>query len=159
MDTDSLIYNIKTKDFYTDIADDVPARFDTSGYCPNRPLPIGLNKKVIRLMKDELGGAIMTEFVALRPKLYSYKKLDEGEDTARRGEVKKCKGIKKCVIKKTLTFDEFKDCLFNDSTEYRSQLMFRLIKHDIFTLEVNKVALNRDDDKRISKEDGISTLA
>ena len=64
MDTDSLVYKIKTEDFYADTADDVPARFDTSGYCPNQPLPIGLNKKVIRLMKDELGGAIMTEFVA-----------------------------------------------------------------------------------------------
>ena len=99
MDTDSLIYNIKTEDFYEDIAEDVPARFDTSGYCPNRPIPIGLNKKVIRLMKDELGGAIMTEFVALRPKLYSHKKLDGAED-------KKCKGIKKCVVKKTLTFED-----------------------------------------------------
>ena len=56
MDTDSFIYNIKTKDFYADIVDDVPDRFDTSGYFPTRPLPIGLNKKVIRLMKDELGG-------------------------------------------------------------------------------------------------------
>ena len=63
MDTDSLIYNIETKDFYKDIAKDVPARFDTSGYLPNRPLPIGLNKKVIGLMKDELGGEIMEEFV------------------------------------------------------------------------------------------------
>ena len=63
MDTDSLIYNIKTADFYADIADDVPARSDTSGYCLNRPLPIGLNKKVIGLMKDELGGAIMTDLL------------------------------------------------------------------------------------------------
>ena len=55
MDIDSLIYNIKTENFYADIADNVPARFDTYGYCPNRPLPIGLNKKVIGLMKDELG--------------------------------------------------------------------------------------------------------
>ena len=91
MDTDSLVYRIKTEDFYADIADDVPARFDTSGYCSNHPLPIGLNKKVIGLMKDELGGAIMTEFVALRPKLYSHRKLDGLED-------KKCKGIKKCVV-------------------------------------------------------------
>ena len=44
-------------------------KFDTSGYCPNHPLPIRLNIKVIGLMKDELGGAIMTEFVALMPKL------------------------------------------------------------------------------------------
>ena len=55
MDTHSLIYNIETEDFYKDIADDVPNRFDTSGYLPNRPLPIGLNKKVIGLMKDKLG--------------------------------------------------------------------------------------------------------
>ena len=99
MDNDSLVYHIKTKDFYADIADDVPTRFDTSGYCDNRPLPIGLNKKVIRLMKDELGGAIMTDFVALRPKLYSFRQLNGSED-------RKCKGIKKCVIKKTLTSED-----------------------------------------------------
>ena len=86
MDTNSLVYQIKTKDFYADIVDGVPTRFDTSGYCSNCPLLIGLNKKVIGLMKDELGGSIMTEFVALRPKLYSYRKLDGLED-------KKCKGI------------------------------------------------------------------
>ena len=95
----------------------------------------------------------------MRAKLYSYKKLDGAENTAGWDEVKKCKGIKKCVVKKTLMFEDYKDCLFNDSTEYGSQLMFRSMKHDIFTLEVNKVALNRDDDKRISKDDGISTLA
>ena len=66
MDTDSMIYSIKTKDFCKDMADDVEARFDTSGYVPDRPLPVGLNKKVIGLMKDELGGEIMREFVSLR---------------------------------------------------------------------------------------------
>ena len=152
MDTDSLVYNIKTENFYADIADEVPARFDTSGYCLNRPPPVGLNKKVIGLMKDELGGAIMTEFVALRPKLYSYKKLDFSE-------YKKCKGIKKCVVKKTLTFEDYNTCLFNDSTEYRSQLMFKSAKHEVHTTEVKKVTLNRDDDKRISRKDGISTFA
>ena len=127
-------------------------RFDTSGYIPDRPLPVGQNKKVIGLMKDELGGKIMTEFMALRPKLYSYKKLDGLED-------KKCKGIKKCVVKKTLTFEDYKTCLFNDSTEYRFQLMFRSRKHEIHTIEVNKVTLSRDDDKMISRKDGISTFA
>ena len=151
MDTDSLVYYIKTKDFYADIADDVAT---VTGYwlhlvtAPNRPLPIGLNKKVIGLMKDELGGAIMSEFVALRPKLYSYRKLDGSED-------KKCKGIKKCVVKKTLSFNDYKNCLLANSGDvYRSQLMFRSTKH-----EVHMIALNRDDDKRISKKDGISTLA
>ena len=56
MDTDSLVYRIKTEDFYAGIADDVEERFNTSGYCDNCPLPIGKNKKVIGLMKDELGG-------------------------------------------------------------------------------------------------------
>ena len=149
MDMDSLIYDIKTEDFYEDIANDVEARFDTSGYSKTdfRLLPIGLNKKVIGLMKEELGGKIMTEFVALRPKLYSYKKLDGVED-------KNCNGIKKCTVKKTLTFEDYKTCLFKDSTEYRSQLMFRSSKHEVHTIKVNKVALNRDDDKRISRKDG-----
>ena len=152
MDTNSLIYQIKTKDFYADITDDVPTRFDISGYASDRPLPIGLNKKVIGLMKDELGGAIMTEFVALRPKLCSYIKLDGSED-------KKCKGIKMCVIKKPLTFEDYKNCLLNPTNVYRSQLMFRSSKHEVHTIEVNKVALNRDDNKWIFKKDRISTLA
>ena len=113
MDTDSFVYNIKTEDFYEDIAYDVKTRFDTSGYSKEdaRPLPIGLNKKVIGLMKDELGGKIMTEFVALRPKLYAYKKLDdkrcEGIKKCVVEEVKKCKGIRKCVVEKTLGFDDY----------------------------------------------------
>ena len=68
MDTDSLVYDIKTEDFYKDIAEDVETRFDTSGYVPGRPLPIEKNKKVIGLMKDELGGKIMKEFISLRLK-------------------------------------------------------------------------------------------
>ena len=154
MNTDSMVYDIKTEDFYEDIGNGVEARFDTSGYSKTdfRPLPIVLNKQVIGLMKNELGGKIMTDFVALRPKLYSYKKLDGSED-------KKCKGIKKCVVKKTLTFEDYKTCLFSDSAEYRSQLMFRSAKHEVHTIEVNKVTLNRDDDKRISRKDGISTFA
>ena len=140
MDTDSFVYHIKTKDFYIDNMDDVPTRFDTSSYHANRPLPVGMSKKVIGLMKDELGGAIMTEFVSLRPKLYCYRKLDGAED-------RKCKGIKKCIVKKTFTFEDCKACLFNPYTNYRSQVMFRSTKHDFHTIEVNKVTLNRNDDK------------
>ena len=92
MDMDSLIYNIETDDFYKDIAEDVKDRFDTSGYNPNWPLLVGLNKKEIGLMKDELGGEIMTEFETLRPKMYAY---ETGS-----AESKKCKGIKKCIVKR-----------------------------------------------------------
>ena len=107
MDTDSLIMNIKTKDFYKDIAQDVEERSDTSNYGVDRPLPKGKNKKVIGLMKDELGGGIITEFVALRPKTYSYM-TDEFI------EMKKAKGTKKSVIKKMLKFEDYKKCLFDN---------------------------------------------
>ena len=93
MDTDSFIMNIKTNDFYEDIANDVENRFDTSNYEVNRPLPMRKTKKVIGLMKDELGGKIITEFVTLRPKTYSFLTDDGKED-------KKAKGTKKCIIKK-----------------------------------------------------------
>ena len=73
--------------------EDVETRFDTSNFERDRPLPKGKNKKVIGLMKDELGGQIMKEFVGLRPKSYSYLKDNNDED-------KKAKGTKKCVIKK-----------------------------------------------------------
>ena len=162
VDTDSLIYDIETKDFCKDIAEDVKDRFDTSGYnsdgyClpraaerSHRPLPVGLNKKVIGLMKDELGGEIITEFVTLRPKLYAYKTGS--------AESKKCKGIKKCVVKKTISFEDYKACLFSREPSYRSQLIFRSSKHKVKTLEVNKLALSRDDNKRITVN-GINSLA
>ena len=100
MDTDSFVMNIKTNDFYKDIANDVEKRFDTSNYECNRPFPIGKNKKVIGLMKDELGGKIITELVTLRPKTYSYLTNDGKED-------KKAKGTKKVRNKKMIKFDDF----------------------------------------------------
>ena len=107
MDTDSFVVNIKTKDFYKDISQDVNKRFDTSNYTFDRPLPTGVNKKVIGLMKDELGGDIITEFVALRPKAYSY-------ITNNFIEMKKAKGNKKCVVNKMLRFEDYKKCLFSN---------------------------------------------
>ena len=150
MDTDSLIYDIETDDFYKDIAEDIKDRFDTSGYNPNQSLPVGLNKKVIGLMKDELGEEIMTEFVTLRPKMYAYK---TGEL-----ESKKCKGIKKCVVLKMISFKDYKACVLGGETSYQSQLMLRSSKHVLKTLEVNKLALSRDDDKCITVN-GINSLA
>ena len=102
MDTGSFIMNIKTNDFYKDISDDVDNRFDTSNYAAKRPVPIGKNKKVIGLMNNEPRGEIVTEFVTLKPKTYSYLTDDSKED-------KKAKGTKKCVIKKMIKFDNYKD--------------------------------------------------
>ena len=124
MDTGSFVYEIETEDFYRNIAKDVKKRFDTSGYSKddNRPLPIGENKKVIGLMKDELGGKIMTEFVALRAKMYAYRKIDrlaaQHEHFVACDE-KRCKGTKKCVVSEGLTFDDYKTCLFDGKTMRR----------------------------------------
>ena len=104
MDTDSFIMNVKTEDFCKDIANDVEKKYDTSNYVCERPLPMGKNKKVIGLMKDELGGKIMTEFVGLKPKCYPNLLDDDKGD-------KKAKGTKKCVIKKCLRFNHFYGCL------------------------------------------------
>ena len=149
MDTDSFAFDIETEDFYKAIAEDVEARFDTSGYC-DRPLPVGKNKKVIGLMKDELGGEVMKEFISLRPKMYSYR--------IGNSEPKKCKGIKKCVVKKTITFEDYKKCLFEGRNVHKSQLLFISDKHEVKTLEVNKLALNSQDDKRLSIN-GIASYA
>ena len=107
MDTDSFVMNIKTEDFWKDIANDVDERSDTSNYEVNRPLPTRKNKKVIGLMKDELGGKIITEFVTSRPKTYSY--LTDGGK-----KDKKAKGTKKCVIKRMIKFGDYKNCLLKD---------------------------------------------
>ena len=79
MDTDSFIAYIKTDDIYKDIAEDVETRFNTSDYELDRPLSKGKNKKVIGFMKDKLGRKIMTKFIGLKAKTYSYLKVDGSE--------------------------------------------------------------------------------
>ena len=114
------------------------------------PLPTGKNKKVIGLMKDELGGKIITEFVTLRPKTYSFLTDDGKED-------KKAKGTKKCIIKKMIKFNDYKKCLLNGEIILKSQQTFISNKHDVYTEDVNKIALSNDDDKRIVSLDKISS--
>ena len=90
MDTDSFIAYIKTDGIYKDIPEDVETRFDTSNYELDRPLPKGKNKKIIGLMKDELGGKIMTKFLGLRAKTYSYLIDDDREDKKSKRHKKVC---------------------------------------------------------------------
>ena len=152
-DTDSLMYEIETDDFYQDIKGDVESKFDTSNFVKDHPSGIqGKNKKVIGMMKDEAGGKIIEEFVGLRAKLYSYK-MFEGE------EEKKCKGIKKSVVKNNISFEDYKDCLFSRKEQMRKMNVIISHKHEMFTETINKIALSADDDKRYILEDGIKTLA
>ena len=84
---------------------------------------------MIGLMKVELGGDIITAFVTLRPEMYAYK--------TGLVESKKCEGIKKCVVRKTIRFEDYKNCLLSGDPSHRSQLMFRSSKHEVRPLEVN----------------------
>ena len=150
MDTDSFIINIKTEDFYGDISENVMERFHTSNYIYNRPLPKNVNKKVLGLMKKELGGGIITEFVALRPKAYSYKTNDNIE-------LKKAKGTKQCVVKKMLSFNYHKNCLFANEKVLMSQRRFKSENHIVYTENINKIALSYNDDKRFVASNGIES--
>ena len=153
-DTDSLMYEIRTEDFYEDIKGDVKDRFDTSDYPSNHPsgIPTGCNKKVLGMFIDEAGGKIIDEFVGLRAKLYSYKTL-EGEES------KKCKGVRRLVVRNSITHEDYKNCLFTGTEQLRKMNVIRSHKHDIYTEEVNKVALSSIDDKRHMLEGQTTTLA
>ena len=153
-DTDSLAYEIQTEDFYRDISSDVKSKFDTSNYPKDHPSGIltGVNKKVIGMFKDEASGKQIAEFVGLRAKLYSYRVEDSYEE-------KKCKGVKKAVIKKTITFNDYKDCLFDNKPSMRKMNVIRSHLHAVYTETVNKIALSPFDDKRLIRKDNIHTFA
>ena len=172
-------------DVYKDIAEDVDTRFDTSNYELDRPFPNGKIKKVIGLMKDKLGGKIMTKFAGLRAKTYSYLVDDSSED-------KKPKTQKNFVIKRKLKYENYKDCLettqlqnkinhleknktdidsvfcykrkhkksiSNNKLILKTQQRFKSEKHNVFTGEINKIALSSNDNKKVQSIDSIETFA
>ncbi|XP_045466137.1 uncharacterized protein LOC123674983 isoform X1 [Harmonia axyridis] len=140
VDTDSLTYEISNQDPYEQIRQDCPTRFDTSDYPPDNVYNIPrVNKKVLGLMKDENNGLIMTDFVGLHSKMYSY--------CVDSKELKKIKGIKKNVVK-SLSFNDFLQCLLNDSVMYIKQRNIVSKGHNVFSVEQKKIAPCYKDDKR-----------
>ena len=110
MDTDSLIMEIKT----ADVKNELIVEFDTSDYPKDNDYGMPLvNKKVLRKFKDVLNGKIMEEFVGLRAKMYVHKVFEDEKET------KKIKGIKKSVVQKEITFDDFKKCLLTENPTYK----------------------------------------
>ena len=157
-DTDSFVIHIITEDFFEDISGDVERWFDTSNYVEcnsvendKRPLPIGKNKKVPGLFKDELGGKIIAEVVALRPKTWAYLMGDGSEK-------KKAKGTKKCVIKRRVMFENYKNSLFNEKTIFNKQQRFKSYHHDAYKEEINKIALSSNNNNRIQTFDKVTTF-
>ena len=148
------MYLIHTDDFYKDISRDIKTKFDTSDYPESHPSGIetGVNKKVIGKFKDEIAGRQITHFVGLRPKLYSFK-VEDG------GLTKKCKGIKKNVVKREISFEGYVQCLFSGDKKMKSMNIIKSENHHIYSKKVNKIALSNEDDKRSVMEDCIHTLA
>ena len=146
MDIDSFFAYIKTDDIFKDIAEDVETRFDTSNYELERPFPKVKNKKVIGLMKDELGGKIMTKFVGLRTKPYSYLIADGSED-------------KKAKDTKSISKENNKEFIKNNKSILKIQQRFKSERYNVFTEEINKIASSSNDDKRMLSIDTIEIYA
>ena len=180
MDADSIIVHVKIDNIYKDIAENVETRFDTRNNELDRPLPKAKNKKLIGLMKDELGGQPIKEFIGLSAKTCSYLKDNIDED-------KKAKSTKISVIKRKLKFQDYKNCveiaqienkiyhleqnkidvesLKEDQKEFiknkkiilKTQQRFRSEKHNLFTEEINNIALSSNHRKIMQSIDSIES--
>jgi len=140
---------------FEDIREDVRERFDTSNFPKDHPSGIlRMNKKVPGMFKDECGWEIVEEFRGLRAKLYACKK--DGEDG---NEEKRCRGVKRSVVSKSIHLEDYKRCLFTGEDELRKMNVIRSRGHELFTEEINKIALSANDDKRIICDDKINTHA
>lgn len=143
-DTDSFILSIQTPNFYEDIRNNIEL-FDTSDFpLPNRYNIERKNKKVPGMFSDELNGSIMVEFVGLRAKCYAIRMLNKKSYKI----IKKAKGVKKSVVKGKIQFKHYAHC-FQKNRKYKcKQNTIRSIKHDVYSIRQEKVALNPCDDKR-----------
>jgi hypothetical protein len=149
-DTDSLLMQIETDDVYKDIAQHIDL-YDTSNYSKNHYLHSTTNQKTIGKMKDECAGKPIIEYVGLRPKMYSILKSD--------GNIRKAKGVKKCVVKNHILHENYKEALFDQTIFRHGMNMLRSQNHQIYGLCVNKLSLSPFDSKRYIMDDGIHTLA
>ena len=149
-DTDSLLLEIQTDDVYRDVAAHKDL-YDTSDYPQDHPLHNTENKKVLGKMKDECAGVPIAEYVGLRPKMYSILKGDSKE-------IRKAKGVKKCVVKHQIRHEQYKETLFERKTFRHGMNMLRSERHQMYGIRVNKVSLSPFDSKRWISDNGVDTL-
>jgi hypothetical protein len=126
--------------------------YDTNDYPKDHYLHSTKNKKVLGKMKDECAGKSITEYVGLRPKMYSIMKDDDDN-------IRKAKGVKKYVVKKHIINENYRDSLFDQTIFHHGMNMLRSMNHQIYGLYVNKISLSPFDSKRWILDDGIHTLA
>lgn len=141
-------------------------RYDTSNYPIDNIFGIPhANKKVPGVFKDELNAQIMTEFVGARSKMYAVKadevkRLSDGRIKKAKGaeKMKKAKGVKRYVLKKEITFDDYLDCIRNKNIIVKNQNSIRAKNHKVFTIQQKKIALSPFDNKRYILENNVDTL-
>ena len=145
-DTDSLIYEIKSENFYEEFFK-WKYLFDFSNYSKDSKIFDETNKKVIGRMKDEFGGVTVIEFTGLKSKMFSLKTIDGKECNAAKG------------VNIATEFDKFKDVLFNEKNTRHKIRRIQSEKHKLGTCEIDKIFLSCFDDERYVLDDGIHTLA
>ena len=150
-DTDSLLLEDETEDYYKDM-ERRKHLYDTSDYPKEHPLHSNVNKKVLGKMKDECAGTPIAEYVGLRPKMYSILKADEKN-------IKKVKGVKKNVVKKQIMHEQYKETLFSAKQQRHGMNILRSEGHEIYGMHVNKISLSPFDSKRCIDDDGIHKKA
>ena len=148
-DTDSLTYEIETEDAYQDFWNDKD-RFDNSDYPESSQYFDKTNKKVIGKFKDEAAGMLITEFVDLRSKMYSYIKDDQKVG-------KTAKGIKKYIIKNEIKHEDYTSVLLQNKQIHHTMKTIR--SSELGSYELNKVSLSCFDNKRYISQDGITSRA
>ncbi|XP_054284895.1 uncharacterized protein LOC129001575 [Macrosteles quadrilineatus] len=160
LDTDSFFYLIYTDDIYDDFNHpDLKKYMDMSDYPKDHKCYSSQNKKKLGCFKDECNGIVIIEFIGLRPKLYTFKTMNDFYlEIEKRMSLKKAKGITKTVVKKHITFNDYKNCLNNNVKIRKNIRVFKSTKHNIQTVTINKIALSGNDDKRHICDDGINTL-
>ena len=145
-DTDSLTYEIKSENVYKEFYK-WKDLFDFSNYSKDSTLYDDTNKKVTGKMKDEYGGAIIDQFIGLKSKMYSIKKINGSESSTTKG------------VNIATEFNEFKDVFFNKKVIRHKMIRIQAKKHKIRTYEIDKIYLSCFDDKRYVLDDGVNTLA
>ena len=125
--------------------------YDTSNYPNDHPLYDNRNKKALGKMKDECGGRVINEVIAVRPKMYS---VEVGEKN-----VRKAKGVKKCVIEKEITHEHYKEALLERKQFMHKMKILRSEGHEMYGMCMNKISISPFDTKRWIAEDGIHTAA
>ena len=145
-DTDNLTHKIKSENIYKEFYKWKDLS-DFSNYSKDSTFYDDTNKKVIGKMKDEYGGAFIDQFIGLKSKMYSLKKLNGSESSATKG------------VNIATEFNEFKDVLFNKKVIRHKMKRIQAEKHKIGTYEIDKISLSYFDDKRYVLDDSVNTLA